>query len=257
MPLRRPRPPNGLGIGPRGAVQEDNKRGVRLFLGMPLEDIAVHDPVRRWYSRVTGSAVHSRLPVHLGRACWESRAHAVRGRSRRVRVSGRHRRSTRDTCPFCVAERNSLTSSHGSNEEVAMSLVTTTQPIDGVGVIKLDDPPKNFGSYALLAELEQALSGAASGRCRAVILTSDVPGYFMAHAYLPDVLDAYERPQRARSRSPAVATCHPRARTWPDGLDRRQSPDRPGVAVPKSPGPAISGWRRWTVPMRRSRWRSA
>jgi enoyl-CoA hydratase/carnithine racemase len=76
-----------------------------------------------------------------------------------------------------------------------MSLVNTAQPVDGVGVIELHDPPRNFGSYALLADLAEALSTLRSAGCRAVVLTSDVPGYFMAHAYLPDVLDAYERPK--------------------------------------------------------------
>lgn len=75
-----------------------------------------------------------------------------------------------------------------------MSLVKTTRPFENVALVHLHDPPGNFGSYQLLADLEEALVQLRSSGCRAVVLASDVPGYFMAHAYLPDVLDAYERP---------------------------------------------------------------
>ena len=75
-----------------------------------------------------------------------------------------------------------------------MSLVVSTRPHEHVGLVDLHDPPRNFGSYALLADLLEALRQLRSDGCRAVVLTSDVPGYFMAHAYLPDVLDAYEQP---------------------------------------------------------------
>lgn len=75
-----------------------------------------------------------------------------------------------------------------------MSLVELRRPADGVAVVLLSDPPMNFGSYALLAQLLSALEEARDDGCRAVVLGSSVPGFFMAHAYLPDVLDAYERP---------------------------------------------------------------
>lgn len=79
-----------------------------------------------------------------------------------------------------------------------MSLVELRRPHDGVAVVLLHDPPMNFGSYALLEDLLGAVRQARSAGCRAVVVASEVPGFFMAHAYLPDVLDAYEDPATLR-----------------------------------------------------------
>lgn len=65
-------------------------------------------------------------------------------------------------------------------------------PAEGVGMILIDNPPKNFGSYELLARLEEGINEVKSAGARVLLLASDVPGYFMAHAWLPDVLNAYE-----------------------------------------------------------------
>ena len=72
--------------------------------------------------------------------------------------------------------------------------VHLSEPRDGVALLLLDDPPMNFGSYALLQALEDALDQAAKSGARVVVLASDVPGYFLAHAWLPDVLNAYDDP---------------------------------------------------------------
>ena len=74
------------------------------------------------------------------------------------------------------------------------TLVHVEAPAPGVGMVLLDNPPKNFGSYALLQALHDALGEVRSTGASVVVLASDVPGYLMAHAWLPDVLDAYERP---------------------------------------------------------------
>ena len=63
-------------------------------------------------------------------------------------------------------------------------------PAEGVGLVLLDNPPWNFGSYELLEKVEQGVNAVEQARCRVVILASDVPGYFMAHAYLPDLINA-------------------------------------------------------------------
>jgi enoyl-CoA hydratase len=76
------------------------------------------------------------------------------------------------------------------------SLVHVEQPAPGVGMVLLDDPPKNFGSYALLQALHDALGEVRSNGAKVVVLASDVPGYLMAHAWLPDVLRAYEQPDQ-------------------------------------------------------------
>lgn len=79
-----------------------------------------------------------------------------------------------------------------------MAYVEVRPSDDGVAVVLLDDPPKNFGSYALLADLYAALQQVRDGGARVVVLASQVPGCFMAHAYLPDVLDAYDNPAAVR-----------------------------------------------------------
>lgn len=72
--------------------------------------------------------------------------------------------------------------------------VHLSSPRDGVALLLLDDPPRNFGSYALLQALEERLAEAAASDARVVVLASNVPGYFLAHAWLPDVLNAYDDP---------------------------------------------------------------
>lgn len=76
------------------------------------------------------------------------------------------------------------------------SRVNLSYPREGVALVVMNDPPKNFGSYVLLAELEERLHEADQGNARVVVLASDVSGYFMAHAWLTDVLGAYEEPPR-------------------------------------------------------------
>lgn len=68
------------------------------------------------------------------------------------------------------------------------------RPADGVALLLLDNPPKNFGSYELLQALHDRLVEARESGSRVVVLASDVPGYLMAHAWLPDVIAAYESP---------------------------------------------------------------
>lgn len=72
--------------------------------------------------------------------------------------------------------------------------VHLSHPREGVALVLMDDPPRNFGSYALLQALEDRLAEAATHGDRVVVLASDVPGFFLAHAWLPDVLNAYEDP---------------------------------------------------------------
>ncbi len=67
-------------------------------------------------------------------------------------------------------------------------------PAAGVGLLVLDNPPKNFGSYELLQALEDAIAEVKARKCLALVLASDLPGYFMAHAWLPDVINAYDDP---------------------------------------------------------------
>ena len=72
--------------------------------------------------------------------------------------------------------------------------VHRSSPAEGVALLLLDDPPRNFGSYALLQALLDGLHEAAADGARVCVLASDTPGYLLAHAWLKDVLNAYDDP---------------------------------------------------------------
>ena len=56
-------------------------------------------------------------------------------------------------------------------------------PEDGVGLVLIDNPPKNVGSYELLQAVMDGIEEVKRGGARVLVLASDVPGYFMAHAW--------------------------------------------------------------------------
>jgi enoyl-CoA hydratase len=70
-------------------------------------------------------------------------------------------------------------------------------PAEGVGMLLMDNPPKNFGSYELLQAVIDAIDEIKRAGASVLVLASDVPGYFMAHAWLPDVIAAYTEPGQA------------------------------------------------------------
>lgn len=67
-------------------------------------------------------------------------------------------------------------------------------PEDGVGLLLMRNPPENFGSYELLQAVMDGIEEVKRSGAKVLVLASDVPGYFMAHAWLPDVLAAYTEP---------------------------------------------------------------
>ena len=67
-------------------------------------------------------------------------------------------------------------------------------PADGVGLLLMDNPPKNFGSYELLQAMVDGVDEVKRGGASVLVVASDVEGYFMAHAWLPDVIAAYTDP---------------------------------------------------------------
>lgn len=69
-----------------------------------------------------------------------------------------------------------------------------TFPEDGVGLIVLDNPPVNFGTPELFARIGESLQQAEDSGCAAVVLASDLPGYWIAHWSLQNLIDAYSRP---------------------------------------------------------------
>lgn len=69
--------------------------------------------------------------------------------------------------------------------------VNVSYPAEKVGLLLLDNPPKNFGTYELLEKAIEGLEDIRKAGASVVVVASDVPGYFMAHAWLPDVMAAF------------------------------------------------------------------
>lgn len=72
-----------------------------------------------------------------------------------------------------------------------MAAVHLSYPTDGVAMLLLDNPPKNFITWAMLEEMEAYLESVEAGDARVLVLASDVPGYFSAHAALEDLLATF------------------------------------------------------------------
>jgi enoyl-CoA hydratase/carnithine racemase len=70
---------------------------------------------------------------------------------------------------------------------------TLTQPADGVGLVVFDNPPRNFLTPDLRQVVTERVLEARAAGCRVVVLTSDRPGYFIAHASLESIVRRYER----------------------------------------------------------------
>ncbi len=60
-------------------------------------------------------------------------------------------------------------------------------PADGVGLVLIDNPPRNFLDIALAEALERAVLEVKASGARVVVLASDVPGYFVAHMSLEEI----------------------------------------------------------------------
>jgi enoyl-CoA hydratase/carnithine racemase len=61
-------------------------------------------------------------------------------------------------------------------------------PADGVGLVLIDNPPRNFASWELVGRIEEAVIQVRESGARVVVLASDVPGYWICHAYLNDLI---------------------------------------------------------------------
>ncbi|MDG2111225.1 MAG: enoyl-CoA hydratase/isomerase family protein [Actinomycetota bacterium] len=67
--------------------------------------------------------------------------------------------------------------------------VEVSYPADGVGLITFADPPRNFGSGELADKIMDAVAELEDAGCRAFVLASDTPGYFIAHWSLQFIVD--------------------------------------------------------------------
>lgn len=82
-------------------------------------------------------------------------------------------------------------------------------PVDHVGLIIIDNPPRNFGGPEIAARIMERFQEAEDAGASVVVLASDLPGYFIAHWSLQSLVDTYSRP-------PGAGGARPRRR--PQGL---------------------------------------
>lgn len=60
-------------------------------------------------------------------------------------------------------------------------------PVVGVGMITLDNPPHNHGSFKLMEKVEEAIKKIEATGAKVIMMVSDHPKYFCSGAYLPDM----------------------------------------------------------------------
>ena len=75
-------------------------------------------------------------------------------------------------------------------------------PAEGVGLVIIDSPPKNFGTTELASRITEALEAAQAAGCKVSILASDTAGYFIAHWSLQWIIDAMTSTQTSSSPPP-------------------------------------------------------
>ena len=69
-----------------------------------------------------------------------------------------------------------------------------TFPAQGVALVTLDSPPKNFGSTELGTRITESVNAAEKAGAAVLVLASDVPGYFIAHWSLQSIIDMFGKP---------------------------------------------------------------
>lgn len=66
--------------------------------------------------------------------------------------------------------------------------VHATHHADGVAQLLIDDPPMNLATAPLHEELEERIAEARDAGMRVVVLGSSIPGYFIAHGHIGDIV---------------------------------------------------------------------
>jgi enoyl-CoA hydratase/carnithine racemase len=104
-------------------------------------------------------------------------------------------------------------------------------PADGVGLVLIDNPPRNFASWALIERIEEAVYKVRDSGARVVVLASDVPGYFICHAWLQEGINtrqgkptsgdflAWARLGRELINGPMVSIACNHAQAWGGGSE--------------------------------------
>jgi len=92
--------------------------------------------------------------------------------------------------------------------------VEVSRPADGVGILLFENPPKNFLTAELGERIEEGLLEIRNGGAKVVVVASNLPGYFIAHMALDEVLAMSEgRPPSGDVA--AIARCGKELRSGP------------------------------------------
>jgi len=71
----------------------------------------------------------------------------------------------------------------------AEPIVRLERPREGVALLRVANPPlRNHASWALVEQLAARLVEAREGGARVVVLASSLPGHWIEHAWLPDLM---------------------------------------------------------------------
>jgi enoyl-CoA hydratase/carnithine racemase len=98
-------------------------------------------------------------------------------------------------------------------EESAMAAAAhLSYPAEGVALIILDNPPRNFGTTDLAMRILEALEAAEKADAKVAVLASDTPGYFLAHWSLQAIVE-WQRP------APPVTGYRPRIASLFDAIE--------------------------------------
>ena len=108
--------------------------------------------------------------------------------------------------------------------------VSVSQPADAVGLITFSDPPRNFGTGELADRIMAGVRVLEAARCKAFVLASDTPGYFIAHWSLQFIVDR---------QAAIAANGHATGRPVPRIFD--QIADTPMISIAANNGQAWGG----------------
>ncbi len=80
-----------------------------------------------------------------------------------------------------------------------------SSPANHVGLLIIDNPPRNFGTPELAVKILEGLQAAADADARVCVLASDTPDYFIAHWSLQSIIDSQALVQPRVERRPRQA----------------------------------------------------
>lgn len=116
--------------------------------------------------------------------------------------------------------------------------VDVIHPADGVAVLLMDNGPMNFGNARLHGLMEEALIEARNTGTRVMVLASAVPGYFLAHGHIGEIVGtmtgtatsdgdprAFLRLQKELDTGPMVSLAAIEGQAWGGGAELAWSCD--------------------------------